>query len=217
MRPDLSAALAVLTLAAALAGCGGSSSPASSTVGSAPSGTVLGARFTPADSAAVALAPAACVLSGQSVGLSALVLGFSSLPGLCGRASTACTQEKAGEALLSLSVLKAGLSAQAPVGPGTYLVTDAPSADANGNLAFVAASLQRRDASCGDATGGVTVSRGSVTITSVDASRARGSVAVALSDGGSFDGAFDVPLCTGVALDACSVATSCGTTPACVP
>ncbi len=199
-------------LAAALVACGSSSTSQDVF----PTGRVLGVSFSPADGGAVALAPAACPLLGQQANVAALALGFSSIAGLCGRAPNLCTDQKANEELVAFTIIKAGAFTQSAVGTGTYPITSTPTPDVAGNVAFVNGSIEKLDAQCNDQSAGQSIASGTITISSIDSSRVKGNVDAVLSDGNTFGGPFDVPLCTGVSLNTCTVATQCHAT-ACQP
>jgi hypothetical protein len=192
-------------LAGALVACGSSSGSQDVF----PTGRILGSTFSPADGSALPLAPSACTLMGQQANVAGLALGFSSIGGLCGRAANLCIQKKASEELVSFTIVKVGAFAQPAVGTGTYPITSTPTPDVTGSVSFVIGSIEKLDAQCNDQSAGQSIASGTITISFIDSNRVRGNVNAVLSDGNTFGGTFDVPLCTSVTLEACTVATGC--------
>jgi hypothetical protein len=207
-------------------GCGSSSSDGSSTGGGGgggggtlPSGTLAGTAFTPADGTAAVLPPTACSVAGTSVNGTAVTMVFSSITSTCTtyQALGACN-DKANVTVVTAGIARvnaAGGTASA-IGPGTYnLTTGTPVPDATGNYNYVFLGYSRTNATCVNAAATVTATSGSITITSITATRATGSINIAFSDGSTFSGPFDVALCS-VSFNVCAL-QSCTGPASCIP
>jgi len=211
-----STALATLLAAPLFAGCGSSG-------GGGPdqpiSGTILGTPFTPTGAAALVVAPAACDL-GTDVSLTGVVMGFGSFADVCGFAtSTELCGDKASALVVPVIVMRAREAASGavpPLGPGTYTHAAVPVLDGNGYLSQVEADVIRTlDASCTHPVEPELAS-GTVRLDVVNATRVAGSADLVFTDGSTFAGAFDVPVCAYQA-DLCGLITGACPTPACVP
>jgi hypothetical protein len=208
--------------AAALAACGGGGGGGGGGPTGPVGGTVGGAPFTPAEGGALVIPPTQCTVTGTgTVRVSGLLLGFGSFVGLCAYAQQAhFCDEKASSTIAALQIMKAGLvQAQTAVGPGSYpITTTTPVPDANGNFGLNGGGLTITGPACA-LTSSPDASSGTITISSVGATRATGSLDVGFSDGSHLAGSFDVPLCT-YTPDICALLndTTCGGgSPGCIP
>ena len=184
-----------------------------------PSGTLGGVGFTPVDGVALLLPVRTCTFSGASVSATAMLLAFTNVPSTCSAFQVvgACN-DKASAILVSVAIEKGNASGgtASAIGPGTYgLTIGPPTPDASGNFTRTNLNYSKTNATCVDAASSVTPTSGSVTITSLTSSQVTGSVTAAFSDGSTFSGNFDVPIC-GVSFNVCDVG-SCSGTGTCVP
>lgn len=197
-----------LCVALALGALSCSSSSGGDGGGGQLSGVLQGAAFNPAEGGALVIPPGNCDTSFYS----ALLLGFSATSGLCTYAQTAMLCDaRASDTILTLAVIDVGTSAQAPVVPGTYTV-------GGGSGYEVSASYTKTDATCVDSVPGTVTASGTVTVSTITASRVTGSVDVTFSDGSHVQGSFDVALCS-VTVDFCGVIThtcTCATMDCCI-
>lgn len=123
------------------------------------------------------------------------VIGLADFVASCNAIQTQSL--KAGSTTLTLSVIRAGLSAQQPISPGTYTVSPNPVVDLTGSVMIVQANFDKLDNACrsklsgsqGDATSG-TIMISSITDNIV------GTFELNFSGGGHLSGNFNAPGCT---------------------
>jgi len=210
MRRPMAAAVLV-----ALAGCGGGGGSGSGPGGGGSlAGTLQGSAFLPVEGSALVVPPTGCPISGGTGYGSALILGFSNFAGLCtfAQQSQIC-DDKANVVFFTVTVIKAGLTPQTPVGAGTY-----PVGTSSASLA-VDSSYNRTNAACVHSEPVTLTATGTVTISSIGAGRVAGSADVTFSDGSRMAGSFDVPVCSYQA-DLCAIASgtcTCSTASCCIP
>jgi hypothetical protein len=188
------------------------------------SGTVLGQPFGARDGAALRLTEETCLFDtdlGQiQASAAALLVAFGTFENLCGFAQqTAACGDKANATTVNLIVLRANVQggAAAAIQAGTYPVSlSTPAPDAQGNVTFATALVERTDATCEDTSGEPEATAGSITIESVGPDRVRGSASVTFSEGSSVSGQFDVPLCA-FSTDVCTGLGAGCANPVCVP
>ncbi len=199
----------LLGVTLALAGCGSSSGGSNGS---------LGGNFTATGAMALSYAPAVCpALGGGTVGLTKLNLMFTNIPNICS-ASLAAGQCLAKANLAAVIVFidrgKPG-GATTALTAGTYPLTLTGSVvDAGGNHTSTVVAYGKTDATCTAAA--VSAIAGSVTISTISATRVTGSVSATFSDGSSYNSAFDVPICAD-STSVCAATAGCTGTPACVP
>lgn len=199
-----------VALAVALVSCGGDD-------GSPPP---LLDGFSVADQGALVV-PATDCTGTLGFTVSALLLGFSSFPGLCGFVQdTALCGDVASSTTVTVSVLRGRLTspAPAPIGPGTYPIslTGIPFDEGGGNFRLVLADVTKTDATCGEPSPSPAPTGGSLVLTSVGPTNVTGSVDVTFDDGGRFQRDFDLSVCVS-AVDACAVLDDSCATPVCCP
>ena len=168
--------------------------------------------FTPANGAAVILAPKTCTnipFLGPSA-ISGILVELASGADAC----NVLTQAKQCGSGASSSTLLAGAlngvvggSTVAPADPGTYPWLANPP---TGTFKTSTTSAVQVDATCTAAAGSLTrMVGGSVTITSVTASTVTGSMDVHFDNGQVYTNSFNVPVCP-VSIDICSLFDLCG-------
>jgi len=186
-----------LVLVASLAACGGGADP-------------LFGGFTPTNGAAVILPSANCNIAFVgSTALSGILLEFSSGSDAC----NVLTQAKqCGTGASSTTILAGafsgvpGASSVAPADPGTYpWLANPPSGPFKASIA----SAAKVDAAC-TSPGSPDMSSGSITISTVSASKVTGSMDVRFDNGQGYKANFDVAVCP-VSIDTCSLFGPCGT------
>jgi hypothetical protein len=174
--------------------------------------------FTPATGAAVILAPSNCtnIAALGPTALSGILFELVSGGGDACNILTKAKQCGAGSG--STTVLAGALSGVvggstvAPVGPGTYSFLANPP---TGAFKASISSAAQVDANC-TATGNLPQQLGgSITISSVSASRVTGAMDVHFDNGQVYAAPFDLALCP-VSIDVCSLFSFCGTH-TCVP
>ena len=197
--------VALLATGALLAACGGSGGDAASGGGTTPAtlvlpqGTIAGAPFAPVDGVAVPYAPATCTVFVAPESYSGLMLAFTSLPGTCGMLNAVgVCNAKAN--LSNVHVFIEGGNDNATtkaISPGTYFVSSTWSApDAAGNVWFLDSGVGKSNASCVNSTATADLDATSVVIIeSVTSTRVKGGLALDYSDGSTFRGSFDLPVC----------------------
>jgi len=197
-----------ICMALALSALSCSSGSSSDMGGGQLSGVLQGAAFNPAEGGAVVIPPGNCDTSFYS----ALILGFSATSGLCTYAQEAMLCDaRASDTILTVGVVDVGTGAQTPVGPGTYTIGGSSSRQ-------VTASFTKTDATCTDSVPGTVTASGTVTLSTITASRVAGSVDLTFSDGSHAQGSFDVALCS-VTVDFCGVISgtcTCSTMSCCI-
>ncbi len=190
----------MLCAALAAVACGSDSTKSAGGV----TGTISGKSFTPVETVAFNAGPASCSFAGTTLSISALGLAFSPQSGSCGLFTTGACNVKAGSSAALLFV--ANVSGK-PVGTGTYDVVASPEALIGKVLPSGTAAIGTSEtfpSSTGACTAAAHGAVGSVTITSIDASRVKGHVDVTLGEGaGSVKGDFDASLCA--APELCSL------------
>lgn len=220
-----SARLMMLGVALTMAGCGSSSGGSGGTPGggggagfTAPSGSLGGTAFTATGAIGIAYTPAVCTIGG-TVGFTMLQVLFTNVPNLCSAylAVGQCSDKA------NLVAVNAGVQRYKPGGAttaltaGTYPLTlTTPAADANGNYTQTFIGYMKTNVTCVDAAAAVTTTAGSLTISTISATRVTGSLTATFSDGGSYSGPFDVPICAD-STSICTMMNGCTGTPACVP
>jgi hypothetical protein len=168
--------------------------------------------FTPANGAAVILAPATCNIAFVgTTALSGVLIELAS----GGDACNILTQAKQCGTGTNSTVVLAGAfsgvpggSTVAPAGPDSYPYLPNPP-----TAAFKASttSATKVDAACTSLPGSPARMRGgSIVIASVTASSVTGTMDVQFDNGQAYDGNFDVPVCP-VSIDTCSLFGPCGT------
>lgn len=216
---------AALVIAGVLASCGGGSDDDGGD--EAPRGvrgTVLGQPFDARDGAALRLTEEVCLFDTEvteiQANAAALLVGFGTFENLCGVAQqTGTCGGKANATTVSVLVLRANVQggAAGAVQPGTYPISrSTPAPDAQGNVTFATAFVERTDAACGDTSGEPDATAGSITIESVGPDRVRGSVTVTFSEGSTVSGRVDVPVCA-FSTDVCTGLGAHCVSPVCVP
>jgi len=202
-----------VSAAAALLGCGKSSSPVydGGIVGTPPSGS-NGFSFTPTDGAALVVGPIACTSGTVTAHFSGLLVGFSGYPNFCGFVRSHgidCAESKGSSTFVGFEILKAGLASVTSVGAGTYDVNTIVSVGAE--YVMTGASVTVNDATCNDTGPNPDTNPvgGTITITSASAADVKGSLDLTWT-GGGFSGPFEVVGCT-VGLDVCGLVNG-GTT-----
>jgi hypothetical protein len=89
-------------------------------------------------------------------------------------------------------------------------------ADVNGNFTQASINYIKTNATCIPQSS-ITTTAGSVIISTISATRVTGSISATFSDGSSYSGPFDVPICADSTSVCSFVNNTCGTgTPACV-
>ena len=227
--------VALLSLVAVLAACGGSSSSGSSAL----SGTIGGTPFTASTELALFGTGNACNISlaaGIPLGVSMAVTGLTSATTTCTEALTCVTHKNS--QVVSLIIAKANLTTGTAPGlaVGTYqfidlatLATNPPTfaPDSNGNIAIFIADVTGLNATClPTPTAGYTVTSGSLNVTAVTATSVTGTVSLTLGNGqGSVSGTFTASGCGVPAFDACAALNgitsgggldTCTGTPTCI-
>jgi len=169
--------------------------------------------FTPSSGAAVILAPATCsniAFIGPSA-MSGILIDLTSGADACNVLTQAkqCGTGSGSTTLLAGAFSGVvGGSAVAPAGPGTYPWLANPPTGAFNASTTTAAQV---DAVCTSAAGStVHMSGGSVTVSTVNASRVSGSMDVHFDNGQAYTHDFDVAICP-VSIDICSLFDFCGT------
>ena len=185
--------------------------------GSGNSGPLFGG-FTPANGAAVILAPATCsnIASLGPTAISGIFIELVSGADACNVLTQArqCGAGSASTTLLSAALSGVvGGSSVPPAGPGTYpWLPNSPT----GTFKASTTTAAQLDAVCVAAAGSRTnMSAGSVAIASVTTSTVSGTMDVHFDNGQVYTRNFDVPVCP-VSIDICSLFDLCGTH-ACVP
>jgi hypothetical protein len=202
-----------LGVALTLAGCGSSGGGGGGYT--APTGTLAGDSFTPAGTMAVVYAPAVCTGPGGSESDTRIGLMFTNVPSVCsGFLAARCDNRANMTAVVAFVQRYKQSGATTALTAGIYPLTlTAPVADANGNYTNTFISYQKFSATCAVTVTSGTATAGGVTIGSISATRVTGSISATFSDGSSYSGAFDVPVCA----DPMSVCSGCSGAPACVP
>lgn len=192
-----------------LAGCGSSSGG---------SGGSLGGSFTATGAMALSYAPGVCpALGGGTEGLTMLNLMFTNIPNICGAyfAAGQCNSKANLAAVIVFIQRGKPGGATTALTAGTYPLTlSGPVADAGGNYTSTAFGYGKTNATC-TATS-VSATAGSVTISTISATRVTGSMTATFSDGSSYNSAFDVPICADPA-SVCAATAGCTGTVTCVP
>jgi hypothetical protein len=188
---------ALLAVTLTLAGCSGSSSGGSSgTDFTAPSGTLGGIDFAATGAVGLTYGPSVCFIPDYNWGFTGLSLLFSNEPNLCSAIAGAgpCTA-KANEVVVGAGVWrKHPLGATIALTVGTYPLSLAtPVADANGNSTQTSIGYSMTDATC--VATDVYATAGSLTISTISATRVTGSMTATFSDGSDYSGPFDVATC----------------------
>ena len=174
--------------------------------------------FTPANGAAVILAPATCnnIAALGPTAISGILIELASGADACNVLTQAkqCGAGSGSTALLTVVLSGVvGGSTTDPAGPGTYPWLPNPPSGAFKASTTKAAQL---DAVCTAAAGSSANMRdGSIAISTVTASTVSGSMDVHFDNGQAYTHPFDVPVCP-VSIDICSLFDLCGTH-ACVP
>jgi hypothetical protein len=208
----------IVAVTAALVACGSSGG------GTALSGTLAGAPFSPIEGGALIVPPTDCTVSLPGVGtsnvhFSGLLIGFGSYAGLCNFIATngQCA-EKANATLANVEIVKGGLSqTQSGVAPGTYPVTTGnPTPDANGNFKVVAGAYNKTSTTCAS-TSASDANAGAITVSSVTSTTVTGSVAnLVFDDASHLNGDFTVPICN-FTFDLCARFNATCTSTPCLP
>ena len=196
---------AQVILVLSLAACGGGSQP-------------LFGGFTPANGAAVILAPAICndiPLVGPTA-ISGILVELASGANAC----NVLTQAKqcgtgSGSTILLAGALSGivGGSTVDPAGPGTYPWLANPP---TGTFKASTTSAAQVDAVCTSTAGSTArMTGGSIAISTVTASAVSGSMDLHFDNGQFYQSAFDVPVCP-VSIDICSLFSFC-LSHSCVP
>jgi len=185
--------------------------------GSGNSGPLFGG-FTPANGAAVILAPATCsnIAALGPTAISGIFIELVSGADACNVLTQAkqCGAGSGSTTLLSAALSGVvGGSSVPPAGPGTYPWLPNPP---TGTFKASTTTAAQLDAVCVAAAGSRTnMSAGSVAIASVTASTVSGTMDVHFDNGQVYTRSFDVPVCP-VSIDICSLFDLCGSH-ACVP
>ena len=206
----------LVVAALGLAACGGGGYGGGGGGGGNVGGTLGGAAFTPTDMGALIVSPTSCTVSGQTVYVAAIVIGFGSWANLCGyvQANGLLCVNKANATTSSVIVAKAGLSPQTAVGPGTYQVYSQFQPDANGNFTGVSAGYNKTNGTCA-LTAQSNGSGGMVTISSTSYGVSGTLNSVTFADGSNLSGSFDAAICN-YSLDICGFINNTCTSPACI-
>ena len=168
--------------------------------------------FTPANGAAVILAPATCnnIAFVGPTAISGILLELASGSDACNvlTQAKACGTGSGSTTLLAGALSGAvGGSTVAPAGPGTYPWLANPP---TGTFKASTASAAQVDAVCTSLAGSpARMSDGSIAISTVTASTVSGSMDVHFDNGQVYKKSFDVPVCQ-VSIDICSLFASCG-------
>ena len=168
--------------------------------------------FTPANGAAVILAPATCnnIAFVGPTAISGILLELASGSDACNvlTQAKACGTGSGSTTLLAGALSGAvGGSTVAPAGPGTYPWLANPP---TGTFKASTASAAQVDAVCTSLAGSpARMSDGSIAISTVTASTVSGSMDVHFDNGQVYKYAFVVPVCP-VSIDICSLFDFCG-------
>lgn len=188
-----------LALAAVGAGCGSSGGP-------------LFGGFVPSGGSAVIFDPAVCDISFVgSTAVAGVMIDFADFADSCGVInSTQLCGTKANSTRV-LAMVMSGEVGAASIGPlqaGTFRYLAEPP---TGKFNAAAGTAARVDGTCQPQPGTkvVSMSGGSVTITSIGASRVVGKTSMKFNNGEEFEHEFDVPVCP-AALDFCQRFEYCG-------
>jgi len=174
--------------------------------------------FTPANGAAVILAPATCnnIAALGPTAISGILIELASGADACNVLTQAkqCGAGSGSTALLGVALSGVvGGSTTDPAGPGTYPWMPNPP---TGTFRASTSTAAQLDAVCTAAAGSLVHMRdGSIAISTVTASTVSGSMDVHFDNGQAYAHPFDVPVCP-VSIDICSLFDLCGTH-ACVP
>lgn len=201
----------VAVAALAAAGCGSNDEKSF--------GKVFGQDFTPVEVAFVGPANESCAfptVPPTPYSLSAILIGFSSTPGICALATDPCVGHK-NFTFVGGTVAHADLDGPAPgLQTGTYTVYANPgTATPDANLEIRAALLApvRTDAVCAETSGAP--GSGTIRLDEIGTTQVRGSVDVTFPDGGWLKGAFVATRCD-TTFDVCEGSPdSCGGIPTC--
>ena len=174
--------------------------------------------FTPANGAAVILAPATCnnIAALGPTAISGILIELASGADACNVLTQAkqCGAGSGSTALLGVALSGVvGGSTTDPVGPGSYPWMPNPP---TGTFKASTSTAAQLDAVCTAAAGSLVHMRdGNIAISTVTASTVTGSMDVHFDNGQAYTHPFDVPVCP-VSIDICSLFDFCGTH-ACVP
>ena len=224
MRARL-AALAVL--AAAAVGCGSSNS--SSGLPSTLTAVIGGKTFTPAEVVfvpPVQSAPPGCNVSGMNVPLTAMVLGFSETPGMCGILQNSCAGKKGfafAGAVLGKGVLSSG--ATPPPAPDFPVNADFTVYSNTQTTQLMNAALihqvvqasfavtETTDASTCAYPAAPSYLSGKIHIDSVTATEVKGTIDATAANGDSVRGPFSATPCAVPGFEACALLSTTGGNP----
>ena len=150
--------------------------------------TVTGTLPLAASSFAVVDGTASCPTASGAYGVAYAAMIASDQPGICGYLQR--NQTKASARSVELAVVRVDPSMPTTsLTTGTYPVVANPTVE--NAYAFVLVS--QSDAACNPAD--VTVTGGSVVVSSISNGRLQGTIDATLSDGGTITGSFDAPAC----------------------
>jgi hypothetical protein len=229
--------LVLFVFTAAASACGGKSS-SSNGGGTTPlSGTIGGRTFTPSDVKAIVAGsgttPCPVPITGLGtvpVGIKAFALQITSYANACGDFATAtCQFHQSAETvtLLFAKLTPPSLAnpnpAEPTLTPGTYTVyasLTTANPDTSGNLIVTVAQAIATDATCNSGTPTPAPSASGTLRLDQVTGPITGHLSVTFTGGGSLEGDFSAPLCTGPSPDVCALATAgelCAVPGTCVP